>query len=109
MTNEKNRKEATNSKQGLFELISYPESRTSLSCLFAALVIIACIMSGGVALLETYQLLNTQYFMVFVVIEITFGAILFLDFILRFYWKQMKYLFSIFGLIDMLSALSFVL
>ncbi len=110
-----------NVREKICKAQSFPESKTILSGFLAVLIIVSAIITGFMAILETEKDFYLKNFVTFAIIEIIFGSILLGEFILRlltcefdsdykgFKWKQLKYLTTFTGIIDLVSAVSIII
>lgn len=110
-----------NIKEKIFKFQNFPESKTFFSGLLAVIFIFASIITGFMAILETEAGVYLKYFVIFAVIEVIFGCVLLADFLFRLWTcdhnpeykhnkqKQLKYLTTFTGIIDLISAISFII
>lgn len=83
------------------------EADTREGKLFDVILMIAIVISVAVVMLDSIALYREQYHHIFLLMEYFFTAIFTLEYILRIYSikKPVNYIFSFFGIIDLLSVL----
>lgn len=104
MENSKGRKWSSQ-REKLHEIIF--EADTPAGKAFDIILLILILMSVMVVILETVPIYRAQYGYVLVVLEWIFTIIFTVEYILRIYcvYKPIKYVTSLFGLIDLISIL----
>ncbi|MFX1392474.1 MAG: potassium channel family protein [Promethearchaeota archaeon] len=108
-------KEKRSLKNRLYDVLNFPSSKTLMGYFVALWFIVISIVSGIVTMLETMRDLQ-QYFTIFSIIGIISGFIFILEYFLRIWVSNVKaeskrftYMKSVFGIIDLIIAISFLL
>ena len=92
-------------KEKIFEVIF--EADTPAGKLFDVCLLLAILTSVGLVMLESVPILNAKYHTIFVVFEWIITALFTIEYALRLYCvrKPLRYFFSFYGVIDLLSIL----
>jgi voltage-gated potassium channel len=83
------------------------EADTPAGKAFDVLLLIAIVLSVLAVMLESVEFLNLKYHQIFVAIEWGFTILFTIEYVLRIYsvWRPVRYMFSFFGIIDLLAIL----
>lgn len=107
-------------KEKIFKTLDYPLSKGILPSIVGFWLILASLTWGLTAILETEKVLNLKFNSIFIIIEIISGSVFIIEYILRLWtsdinpdykdvkFKQLKYMISLKGIIDLACASSFL-
>jgi len=108
-------------KELIFDGLNYPESETVSARFLAFFLIFASLVSGLITILETDETLLLNYSFIFMIIEIISATIFSIEYIVRLWTselnpkyqdiklKNLGYVINFKGIIDLASALLFLL
>ncbi|MBO6211839.1 ion transporter, partial [Algoriella sp.] len=96
-------------KQKIFDVIF--EANTPYGKLFDITLLFLILMSVGLVMLESVPAVNARYHSTLVTLEWTLTSLFTLEYLLRIYCvkNRWRYIFSFYGIIDLLSILPFYL
>ena len=105
----------------VFKSLNFPENKSISSLLIGIGIIASSILGGFIAILETESSLYESLSPIFILISLIICSVFVLEFILRLWaldlhpkfenkdHKAISYIFSFFGMVDLISALSLIM
>lgn len=121
MSSETKKKNSQPLKERIFSALNFPDSKEITSILVAFGMFSAILVSALITILETDQTLIQNYAVIIIIVEVILASAFTLEYVLRLWTadispvskdaknKQLSYIKSGIGIIDLLSCLFFVL